>query len=388
MQKHRFTRVENSFVTELNAPECSTNIPYIVVENFPKLGLLTAMRFLEWVNENPEGVVSLPTGKTPEFFIKWTQYLLKNWNEKSAQALRERYGLLLDKKPELSALNFVQIDEFYPISSSQHNSFYNYVINFYLNGFGFDKNKALLINCDEIALPKNKRFSEVFPDSNVDLSLRYRECRTSREKLQQAAIFRIDQWCSDYEQKISDKGGIGFFLGGIGPDGHIAFNVRGSDVNSTTRLTNTNYETQAAAAGDLGGIEISANRLAITIGLETITHNPNATAIIIAAGAAKANLVKSSLESPITNIYPATVLNKLENSRFYLTTGAATKLADTINADYKSPEWTHNKTERAVIALSKKINVFGPKLTLEDMKNDEYCALIPTLSEKNCINRN
>ena len=92
-------------------------------------------------------------------------------------------------------------------------------------------------------------------------------------------------------------GGIGFFLGGIGPDGHIAFNVRGSDHNSTTRLTSTNFETQAAAATDLGGIEISRNRLVITIGLRTITYNPEATGIIIAAGEAKSLIIKNSLEN-------------------------------------------------------------------------------------------
>ena len=94
-------------------------------------------------------------------------------------------------------------------------------------------------------------------------------------------------------RKIRDKGGIGFFLGGIGPDGHIAFNTRGSDHHSTTRLTETNFETQAVAASDLGGIEISRNRLVITIGLETITHNPDAVAIIFAAGEAKAPMVKA-----------------------------------------------------------------------------------------------
>ena len=61
-------------------------------------------------------------------------------------------------------------------------------------------------------------------------------------------------------------------MGGIGPDGHIAFNVRGSDSNFTTRLTETNFETQATAAIDLGGIEVSRNRLVITIP-GTITHN-------------------------------------------------------------------------------------------------------------------
>ena len=37
-------------------------IKTIVVENFPGLGKLAAMRFIEWVQEHPEGVISLPTG--------------------------------------------------------------------------------------------------------------------------------------------------------------------------------------------------------------------------------------------------------------------------------------------------------------------------------------
>ncbi|MCX6144623.1 MAG: hypothetical protein NTZ35_15550, partial [Ignavibacteriales bacterium] len=41
-------------------------IRIIEVDNFPLLGKLTAFRFIEWVQKNPGGVVSLPTGKTPE----------------------------------------------------------------------------------------------------------------------------------------------------------------------------------------------------------------------------------------------------------------------------------------------------------------------------------
>ena len=62
--------------------------------------------------------------------------------------------------------------------------------------------------------------------------------------------------------------GIGFFLGGIGPDGHIAFNQQGDKLDSTTRLVNFNYPSAAQAAGDLGGIEISRGKAAITIGLK------------------------------------------------------------------------------------------------------------------------
>ncbi len=378
----KLSEVEKAFVAQSFLKESSTQIPYVVVDNFPKLGLFTALRFLEWVSQNPEGVISLPTGKTPEFFIKWTKYLLKNWNEKEVVAIREKMGLKGVKKPELGGLHFVQIDEFYPIASHQHNSFYNYVVNFYLESFGLDREKALLINCDEIPLAQGMTFSEVFPDGKVDLSLRYREAACPTEKIQQESIFLIDQWCSNYEQKIREKGGIGFFLGGIGPDGHIAFNVRGSDMFSTTRLTETNFETQAVAAGDLGGIEISANRLVITIGLETITYNPDVTAIIIAAGEAKAELVKQSLEQPMSNIYPASVLAKSPNSRFYLTEGAATKLTDYVDYTYKNGEWTHEKSEKAVINLCKNINKYGHRVLLDDLKADKYTSMIPKLSDK------
>lgn len=381
LSKYPLSEVEKAFLAESGVDKISTLIPYLTVDNFPKLGLLTACRFLEWVSANPEGVISLPTGKTPEFFIKWTQYLLENWDTKKGKDVREKYGLGKIPKPVLKDLTFVQIDEFYPISSKQHNSFYDYVNKFYIQGFGLSKEKAILINSDGIPLAEGKHFSEIFPDLKVDLSLRFRDPINVLEKLQQKSIYMIDQWCGDYEQRIRDKGGIGFFLGGIGPDGHIAFNTRGSHLFSVTRLTETNFETQAVAAGDLGGIEVSANRLVITIGLDTIVYNPDAVGIIIAAGEAKAGIVKDSLETPMNNVYPATVLQKLKNGRFYLTKGAAVKLTDSMDAYYQKGEWTFEKTERAVIELCKKLNKYGHRVKIEDLKADKYCRLIPGLSE-------
>ncbi|WP_268036450.1 glucosamine-6-phosphate isomerase [Algoriphagus sp. PAP.12] len=382
LSKYPLSDVEKSFFKESGVEKISTQIPYLMVDNFPKLGLLTACRFLEWAAANPEGVISLPTGKTPEFFIKWTQYLLDNWDSKKGKEIRDQYGLGSVKKPVLKDLTFVQIDEFYPISSSQHNSFYDYVNKFYIQGFGLSKEKAILINSDEIPLAQGKSYQEIFPDLKVDLSLRYREPENELEKLQQESIYLIDQWCGDYEQRIRDLGGIGFFLGGIGPDGHIAFNTRGSHIFSVTRLTETNFETQAVAAGDLGGIEVSANRLVITIGLDTIVYNPEAVAIIIAAGEAKAGIVKDSLETKLSNVFPATVLQKLKNGRFYLTRGAGVKLTDSMDAYYEKGEWTFEKTERAVIELCKKLNKYGHRLKLSDLKADKYCKLIPDLSEE------
>ena len=375
------SKVEQAFYELSGVQEITTKIPYVEVDNFPKLGLMTSLRFLEWAEQNPQGVISLPTGKTPEYFIKYTQYLLENWNNNKGLDIRSKYGLGNMAKPDLRGLEFVQIDEFYPIDPSQHNSFYNYVMNYYIKGFGLEKDNSLLINSNEIPLVDNKHFLEVFPDYNIDLSLRYRDAKSVVEEMQQKSIFMIDNWCTGYEQQIRDKGGIGFFLGGIGPDGHIAFNTRGSDHYSTTRLTKTNFETQAVAAGDLGGIEVSRNRLVITIGLDTITHNPDAVSIIFAAGEAKADIVKGSLESAPDAIYPASVLQRQANSRFYLTTGAACKLTDSVNRYYKSGDWSHTKTEKSVIDLCNKSNKYGHHLTLEDLKADPYTSLIPNLNE-------
>ncbi|GEO22880.1 PIG-L family deacetylase [Cyclobacterium qasimii] len=386
LANYPLSKTEEAFFRDSDIEKITTKIPYLAVDNFPKLGLLTACRFLEWVSTNPEGVISLPTGKTPEYFIKWTKFLLENWEEKKGLDIRKKYGLIDCSKPVLKDLHFVQIDEFYPISSAQNNSFHHYVNKFYIEGFGLDPQKALLINCDEITLSEGKSYKEVFPDSKVDLTLRFREYKTPQEKLQQDSIYLIDQWCGQYEAKIREKGGIGFFVGGIGPDGHIAFNTRGSDIFSTTRLTETNFETQAVAAGDLGGIEISANRLVITIGLDTIVHNPDAVAIIIAAGEAKAGIVKQSLELSMTNVYPATVLQKLKNGRFFITKGAASKLTDSTDQYYFTGEWNDTKTERAVLDLCKKLQRYGHRITLEDLKEDKYTSQIPGLNENTVKN--
>lgn len=229
-------------------------IPVIIVDNFPALGKLTAMRFLEWVQQNPEGVISLPTGKTPEHFIKWVQYFLSHWDNAEAQQDLQQSGIDPSVKPRMDGLRFVQIDEFYPINPYQRNSFYYYINHYYIKGFGLSRDRALLIDVYQTGVPKDMLLENVFPDERVDLSLRTRQAANKLERIQKRVIEAVDQYCTEYETRVREMGGIGFFLGGIGPDGHIGFNVKGSDHYSTTRLTPTNYETQAAAASDMGGI--------------------------------------------------------------------------------------------------------------------------------------
>ncbi len=346
-------------------------VPIVEVPNFPSLGRLTALRFIEWVLENPNGVISLPTGKTPEYFIKWTQHFLSGWDEKSVQAELAEVGLAGKPKPSFENLRFVQIDEFYPIDPAQQNSFYYYVNKQYLKRFGINPENALLMNTAKMGVTKSSDLLEIFPDGKVDLMLRHREPKTPLEKRQLQTIQAVDEFCSEYEQKIRDMGGIGFFLGGIGPDGHIGFNVRGSDLASPTRLTYTNYETEAAAAGDLGGIEVSRNKPVITIGLGTISYKKDAVVIIFAAGEAKSKTIANAITSPKSVMYPASILQDMPNARFYLTYGATIKLEDRLIEDIQnsaglSTEEVDKRVINCALAAKKRLSL----LTDKDAAND------------------
>lgn len=363
--------LERSGYDFLYRPE--ERIPSIIVENFPALGRLTAVRFLEWAVENPEGVVSLPTGKTPEYFIKYVQSYVANWNRKQTRQALEEMGLATECKPNLAGLRFVQIDEFYPIDSKQHNSFYYYVKKYYMKGFGLDPARALLIDPCKIGLPAGMSLTDVFPDMTVDLSLRVRKAKSLQEKNQQIVLHEVDQFCTEYERKIRDMGGLGFFLGGIGPDGHVGFNIKGSDFYSTTRLIDANYETKAAAATDLGGMEVARNKRLITIGLRTITHNPNTVAIIIAAGEAKAGIVARTIHAERSNQYPGSVLAELPNARFFLTRGAALKLPNRTFADFqRSKDLTPEHTCRIVMDLSLSTGKPIRALSKADFESDRF----------------
>jgi glucosamine-6-phosphate deaminase len=307
-------------------------IQTLVVDNYVELGQLAALRFLEWVCLNPGGVIALPTGKTPEFFIKWVLYYLENWTKELKNGILARIGFNQGTSPDLKSLYFFQLDEFFPVNPDHERSFTYFVRKYYIDGFGLDPKKARLINTYEFSGDQRKiigninTLDRIFTDGIIDLSLRIKKPTGEKELLKQKTIRLFDQFCQEYEEDIRTKGGIGFFMGGIGPDGHIAFNVKGSSHHSHTRLTNINYETQAAAAADLGGIESVRKKAVITIGLETITYNPSTVAIILAAGQAKADIVARALEKEPSLEDPATSLQKLAHARFFITQSAAAAL--------------------------------------------------------------
>ncbi|KAJ1678221.1 Glucosamine-6-phosphate isomerase (Glucosamine-6-phosphate deaminase) (GNPDA) (GlcN6P deaminase), partial [Spiromyces aspiralis] len=92
--------------------------------------------------------------------------------------------------------------------------------------------------------------------------------------------------CDCYEEKIKSYGGIELFLGGIGPDGHIAFNEPGSSIQSRTRVKTLAYETIIANARFFDGDVNKVPKLALTVGVGTVMDAREV--VVIITGASKA----------------------------------------------------------------------------------------------------
>jgi len=245
-------------------------IPTVEVENIYGLGKLVALRFLEWVRENPCGLVALPTGRTPEYFIKTLELYKSKWEDAAIQAEVASCGLRAGTFPDTTNLTFVMLDEFFPMLPSHKNSFVHYVNLFYIGPLGIKSENVMSFNLTDNEVLTAAEL-DVFRSIDVDLSLLGGDevCESDSPAIaqQRCILHKVRRFCDGFESRLEALGGIGFFLGGIGPDGHIAFNQEGSAHDSTTRLVNFNYPTAAAAAGDLGGIEIARGKAAMTIGV-------------------------------------------------------------------------------------------------------------------------
>lgn len=76
--------------------------------------------------------------------------------------------------------------------------------------------------------------------------------------------------CDNYEKKISAAGGIELFIGGIGPDGHIAFNEPGSSLVSRTRVKTLAHDTLEANARFFDNDINKVPKQALTVGVGTV----------------------------------------------------------------------------------------------------------------------
>jgi glucosamine-6-phosphate deaminase len=116
----------------------------------------------------------------------------------------------------------------------------------------------------------------------------------------------LEKECIEYEKRIQARGGIDLFLGGIGPDGHIAFNEPGSSLTSRTRIKTLRYDTILANSRFFGGDITKVPKQALTVGVGTVMDAKEV--IIIISGYSKARALKEMVEGSISHMWTASIL--------------------------------------------------------------------------------
>lgn len=116
----------------------------------------------------------------------------------------------------------------------------------------------------------------------------------------------LEEECAAYEAKIASYGGIHLFMGGIGPDGHIAFNEPGSSLASRTRVKSLTTDTIIANSRFFGGDIDLVPKRALTVGVGTIMDADEV--MILANGHNKARALFHAVEGAVNHMWTISVL--------------------------------------------------------------------------------
>lgn len=117
--------------------------------------------------------------------------------------------------------------------------------------------------------------------------------------------------CAHYEEMIREAGGIDLFVGGIGPDGHIAFNEPGSSLTSRTRQKTLTTDTRIANSRFFGGKPEDVPATALTVGVGTVMDAREV--MILCNGHQKARALQAAVEGPVTQLWTISVLQLHEH---------------------------------------------------------------------------
>jgi len=116
----------------------------------------------------------------------------------------------------------------------------------------------------------------------------------------------LEKECYEYEEKIKKMGGIRLFLGGIGPDGHIAFNEPGSSLTSRTRIKTLTYDTILANSRFFEHDIQKVPKQALTVGVGTVMDSDEV--LIIVNGYTKARALQKAVEEGVNHMWTISAL--------------------------------------------------------------------------------
>jgi glucosamine-6-phosphate deaminase len=116
----------------------------------------------------------------------------------------------------------------------------------------------------------------------------------------------LEKECYNYEMKIQALGGIDLFMGGIGPDGHIAFNEPGSSLSSRTRVKSLTYDTILANSRFFDNDVNKVPKNALTVGVATVMDAGEV--IILVNGYKKARALQKVVEEGVNHMWTVSAL--------------------------------------------------------------------------------
>lgn len=237
----------------------------VIIDTPEQVAVLAAQRYVRLLSQKPDAVLGLATGSTP--LGLYAQ--LVRLNQAGAISFRQVTSYNLDE--------YVGLD-------GTHDQSYRYFMNHNL----FD-----LVDIDK---------AKTFVPSGLD---------TSQET------------AAAYDKAIQAAGGIDIQLLGIGNNGHIGFNEPNTPFGSTTHMVELTASTREANCRFFHSLDEVPTH-AVTMGIKTVMQAKSI--ILIALGQAKAEIVKKTIQGPVTELVPASVLQLHPDVEIYLDPAAASLL--------------------------------------------------------------
>ena len=121
----------------------------------------------------------------------------------------------------------------------------------------------------------------------------------------------LEAECAAYEAAIQAAGGFDLFLGGIGEDGHIAFNEPFSPLTSRTRVVTLTEDTRIVNSRFFGGDMNLVPKQALSVGVATVTDSKEV--VILAFGPKKARAIHDAVEGPYSHMCTVSALQNHQN---------------------------------------------------------------------------
>ena len=317
------TTVSERIPAHAARPVPRTQPPCFVFDNVKMMAQYVAQLVAQLIRERTalgqNAVLGLPTGSTP------------------MSVYRELIRMHREEALDFSNVITFNLDEYYGIGPDRLQSYHRWM-----------KNHLF----DHINIPEEQVH---IPSGSIPLD-------------------QVDEHCRQFEEKIQRAGGLDLVLLGIGANGHIAFNEPFSFRNSRTRLCTLDPITRRTAASDFFGVE-NVPYQAITMGLGTIMESRKI--ILMALGEHKANIIRKTIEEPVSELVPASFLKEHADAKVLVDDAAGQDLkAEKTPWIYRQLKWDTRNIKRALIKLCDDTDKALLKLDDDDFRQHNLHQLL------------